>query len=131
MKKILLIEDTPDMRNLLQSNLAARGYAIEMADDGEKGLARAYQNQPDLILLDVRLPGMSGWEVLAKLKSDNALKTIPVIVMTASENLDDETRALDLGAVCYFTKPFSLKDFLSKINVCVNNPNPASGQALV
>lgn len=116
MKNILLIEDTEEMRRLLQTNLCARGYDLVMAEDGEKGLSLANQKQPDLIILDVRLPSLSGWEVLVRLKNNNALKTIPVIIITASENLDDETRALKLGAVHYFTKPFSLRDLLDKIN---------------
>jgi DNA-binding response OmpR family regulator len=115
MPKILVIEDTPDMQKLIESNLSARGHRVIPAVNGELGLSLARQEKPDLILLDIRLPGLTGWEVLTTLKADNNLKPIPVVVMTASEGLNDEKRAISMGAACYLSKPFALRDLLSQI----------------
>jgi DNA-binding response OmpR family regulator len=125
MYKILMIEDTLDMRKLIQANLTARGYAVIPAVDGEQGLSLARQEQPDLILLDIRLPGVTGWDVLSTLKGDVRLKAIPVIIMTASEGIDDEKRALSMGAAGYFSKPFPLRDFLAQIKKIVPNEESA------
>jgi DNA-binding response OmpR family regulator len=115
MYKILLIEDTLEMQKLIQTNLSARSYIVITAEDGEQGLRMAHQDPPDLILLDIRLPGMTGWEVLGALQSDPQTKPVPVIIMTASEVVDDSRRALDMGAVWYFSKPFDLHEFLARI----------------
>lgn len=115
MYKILLIEDTLEMQHLIQTNLAARGYEVITASTGEQGLWLAHQRQPDLVLLDIRLPGMNGWDVLRALKSDSQIKSIPVILMTASEFPDNDTRAIELGAAWYFSKPFDLHEFIDRV----------------
>jgi DNA-binding response OmpR family regulator len=115
MPKILLIEDTLEMQKLIQTNLSARSYEVIAASDGEQGLWLAHRRQPDLILLDIHLPGMTGWEVLRTLKSDIQTKSIPVIVMTASELPNDAQRAEELGAAWYFAKPFHLHEFIAVI----------------
>jgi DNA-binding response OmpR family regulator len=115
MKKILLIEDTLEMQKLIQTNLSARNYKVITGADGEQGLALAHRQPPDLILLDIRLPGITGWNVLKTLKSDSELKSIPVIIMTASETTDDSKQAIEMGAVEYFSKPFDLHAFIACI----------------
>lgn len=116
MKNILLIEDTPDMLKVIQSNLSVRGYQVITASKGEEGLILARTQRPDLIILDIRLPDITGWSILQTLKSDPKLKEIPVFVMTASELAGDEKKALNLGAAYYLSKPFSLHDFISRID---------------
>jgi DNA-binding response OmpR family regulator len=115
MNKILVIEDTYDMQKLMQTNLSARGYKVLLASDGKHGLEMAHSENPDLIMLDIRLPDITGWDVLNNLKTDPQLKNIPVFVMTASEGIDDEKLALSMGAACYYSKPFSLHALLIKI----------------
>jgi DNA-binding response OmpR family regulator len=116
LKNILLIEDTPDMLKVIQSNLSVRGYQVITASKGEEGLILARTQRPDLIILDIRLPDITGWSILQTLKSDPKLKEIPVFVMTASELAGDEKKALNLGAAYYLSKPFSLHDFISRID---------------
>jgi CheY-like chemotaxis protein len=116
MYKVLLIEDTLEMQKVIQANLSVRDFAVLVASNGENGLLLAGQSQPDLILLDVRLPGITGWKVLEKLKSDPALQSIPVIIMTASEIGNDTRRAIEKGAAGYISKPFNLHAFISLIN---------------
>jgi DNA-binding response OmpR family regulator len=115
MNSILVIDDTEDMQKLIHSNLSARGYEVIPASDGIKGVELAHKKRPDLIILDIMLPDITGWDILGRLKKDSTLQNIPVIIMTASEGLDDEKQALQMGAACFFPKPFSLHAFLGKI----------------
>ena len=121
MYKIVLIEDTPEMQKLVQTNLTVRNYEVITASDGEQGLSLVRRIHPDLILLDIRLPGITGWEVLSTLKSDALLKDIPVIIMTASEGVDDSKQAIERGAAYYFSKPFDLHEFIARIGKSVQD----------
>jgi DNA-binding response OmpR family regulator len=111
MPDILVIEDTYDMQTLLKANLTARGYNVEIAANGETGLKLANVTPPDLIILDLRLPDISGWEVMNVLQSQFGSK-IPVIIMTASEAKETEQEALQKGAAGYLAKPFELHKLL-------------------
>jgi DNA-binding response OmpR family regulator len=124
MKKILLIEDTLEMHKVIRSNLSARGYTVEIAASGEEGLKQVQEFHPDLVLLDIRLPGISGWEVLAALKRDPQNQSIPVILMTASEGQDHSQRAYEMGAAWYTTKPFKLHEFLAHIQNALQSAKP-------
>lgn len=113
MEKILLIEDDPSIIRGLTMNLKFEGYAVEVAHDGERGLELAQQGQPALILLDIMLPNMNGYEVLRKLRGRGVLT--PVIMLTAKGTELDKILGLDLGADDYVTKPFGLKELLARI----------------
>jgi DNA-binding response OmpR family regulator len=125
MYRILLIEDTLEMQKLIQNNLSARKYEVITAANGGEGLKMAQESHPDLILLDIRLPDVTGWDVLAALKRDPDLKYIPVIIMTASELTDDSKRAMKMGAACYFPKPFKLHEFIARVGQTLQDNRPA------
>jgi len=106
-QSVLIVDDSPENIVLLEAVLRADCDSYS-AEDGERGLALARERKPDLILLDVMLPGMDGYDVCRALKDDPDLCDVPVIFITALDALEKETRGLDLGAVDYITKPFNL-----------------------
>ena len=114
MKKILIIEDEVNMIEGLRFNLEARDYTVIASQDGETGLKRAVEEQPDLIILDLMLPGINGYEVCKKLKGSNP--EIPIVMLTAKSQESDIITGLDLGADDYITKPFSILELLARIN---------------
>ena len=114
-KTILIIEDEPDIRTLLEYNLKKNGYAILLEKDGEGGLKSARNSLPDLILLDLMLPGINGIDVCRVLKSDGSTKNIPIIMLTALGQEEDIVLGLEAGSDDYVTKPFSLKVLEARI----------------
>lgn len=116
MKTILLVEDEPTLQKTLSLALTQEGYDVKSALDGEIGLRLAHEVQPDIILLDLILPKMDGFEVLDALKKDDATKSVPVIVLTNLESTQDIERALSLGATNYLVKAnYDLKDVIEKV----------------
>jgi len=115
MTTILLVEDNEMNRDMLSRRLIKRGYEVPMAFDGKLGIAMAGQVSPDLILLDMSLPVMDGWEVAKHLKSDEATKSIPIIALTAHAMAGDKEKALGAGCDDYDTKPVDFKRLLEKI----------------
>ena len=122
-KKILAIDDEPDVLEFLKLVLDKSGYAVVTAPNGTEGLIRAHVEQPNLILLDIMMEEMDGWETLRLLKIDEKSCDIPVVVLSARTEPKDKIRALQEGAVDYITKPFSLTDSLEKIDAILN-PDP-------
>ena len=116
MAKILLVEDNEMNRDMLSRRLIKRGFEVAIAVDGQQGLDMAGSESPDLILLDMSLPVMDGWDVARNLKSDNELKNIPVIALTAHAMSGDREKALEAGCDEYDTKPVEFKRLLEKIN---------------
>jgi len=115
-KKILVIEDDRSLQNAMVEIINQEGFESESALDGEEGLAKIKTFRPDLILLDIILPKKDGFEVLSEIKKDEALKNIPVLILTNLEEVDNVQKALDLGATNYMVKSdFSLKDVVEKI----------------
>jgi len=106
-KTVLIIEDEVDVRNFASRVLELEGYRVLQAEDGEEGMRLVGKRRVALVLLDLRLPGCDGWEVLKQLKSDPELSSIPVIVFTASAALPQRERALNMGAADYLVKPLS------------------------
>jgi two-component system alkaline phosphatase synthesis response regulator PhoP len=113
MAKILIIEDEPDMVMGLRDNLSYEGYEVASAADGEAGLSLALQESPDLILLDLMLPGKDGYQVCRELRSKGC--EAPVIMLTAKSQEVDKVLGLELGADDYITKPFSIREVLARI----------------
>jgi signal transduction histidine kinase/ActR/RegA family two-component response regulator len=109
---VLVIEDDPGAVRLLRTYLEGEGYTVEVATDGEAGIAAARANPPGAIILDVLLPGIDGWEVLRRLKVDPALRDVPVMVATV---VDERTVAMNLGAVDYFVKPVRREALLARL----------------
>jgi len=114
--KILVIEDEPIIQKLVKANLTASGYQVLGAGNGEEGLRVAQLERPDLILLDLMMPGMSGWDILIALKANQELQKTPVIIMTASLRGGEQDKARSLGAVDYLVKPFSADGLLRQVN---------------
>jgi len=115
-KRILVIEDDPDIALSLRLKLERDGgFEVRTADDGARGLRMAVDRPPDLVLLDVNLPGMDGFEVCRHLRNDPATAATPVIMLTARIDESDRVAGLDLGADDYITKPFSPKEALARI----------------
>ena len=107
-KTILVIEDEPDIRELIHFNLNKLDYNVQLASNGEKGLKEARAFEPDLILLDLMLPGIQGIDVCRVIKSDLNLKNTPIIILSALGQEEDIVKGLDAGADDYVSKPFSL-----------------------
>ena len=124
-KRILIVEDEKDIAEILKYNVEKQGYEAEVAGDGEKGLALALSGTFDLILLDVMLPKMDGFEICRRVRS--RLET-PIIMLTAREEENDKILGLDLGADDYMTKPFSLGELISRIKA---NIRRFSGETVV
>ncbi len=115
-EKILIVEDESAIRELIRMNLLMNGFEeVFMAEDGESGLESARKWKPDLILLDLMLPGMNGFEVCRKLMEDPETAGIPVVMLTAKSEEEDIVHGLEMGACDYVTKPFSNKILISRI----------------
>ena len=107
MTRVLVIDDEAPIRLLCRVNLEAEGMAVLEAADGPSGLATARREHPDVILLDVMMPGLDGWRVAEELLEDVATQEIPIVFLTARAEFRDRARGLDIGGVDYITKPFN------------------------
>ncbi len=116
MAKILLVEDNEMNRDMLSRRLIRRGFDVVIAMDGAQGVDMAASEAPDLILLDMSLPVMNGWDVAQKLKADSSTSSIPIIALTAHAMGGDREKALDAGCDEYETKPIEFKRLLEKMN---------------
>jgi CheY-like chemotaxis protein len=116
MPKILLVEDNEMNRDMLSRRLERREFEVIIAVDGEQGLRVAESEQPDLILMDMSLPVIDGWEATRRIRQDEGLKAIPVIALTAHAMSGDRQKALDAGCNDYDTKPVDFKRLMGKIN---------------
>jgi len=121
MRRILLVEDNELNRDMLSRRLVRRGYEVEIAVDGREGLSMASASSPDLILLDLSLPEMDGWEVLRRLKQDPKMKSIPVVALTAHALVTDRNRALEAGFDDYDIKPVEMPRLLQKMETLMHN----------
>lgn len=115
MPKILVIEDEINIQKLAAANLTTSGYKVFVTGKGREGLRLAQREHPDLILLDLRLPDMSGWDVLMLLKAERKLQKIPVIIMTASVQQDNGYKFPRMRTAGYLAKPFDLDELLRKV----------------
>jgi CheY-like chemotaxis protein len=115
-RHILCIEDEPEMIDLIRLILGRRGYKVEGASGGKEGLKRVQQEQPDMVLLDLMMPDMDGWEVYQQMKADEKTKSIPVIVITAKAQSIDKVLGLHVAKVeDYIAKPFSPQELLDSV----------------
>jgi len=115
MIKILLVEDNEDNRDMLSRRLERKGFVVTLAIDGLDGINKAKENMPDLILMDMSLPIMDGWQATKTLKSEPESKNIPVIALTAHAMSSDRDKAIEAGCDDYDTKPVDFKRLLAKI----------------
>ncbi len=119
MAKILLIEDNEMNRDMLSRRLERKGYQVALAADGLQGVALAHSERPDLILMDMSLPVLDGWEATRLIKADPETKAIPVIALTAHAMTGDREKAFAVGCDDYDIKPIDLPRLLGKIEACL------------
>jgi two-component system, cell cycle response regulator DivK len=119
--RILIVEDNEMNRDMLSRRLERRGYQVILAMDGRRGLAAARSEAPDLILMDMSLPEIDGWEVTRQLKSDDTTRGIPVIALTAHAMSSDRQKALEAGCDDYDTKPVEFQRLLMKIQTMLRS----------
>ena len=122
MARILIAEDEPYILKMLDFRLKALGHEIIGAVDGGQALDLASKEKPDLVLLDVMMPVMDGFQVLRKLKSQEETKRIPVIILTAKGQEKDIVTGLEAGATDYVTKPFSFAELIARVNRAIASP---------
>ncbi len=121
-ERILIVEDEAQLARMLELELCYEGYEVILASDGREGMKLALTEKPDLLLLDIMLPGMSGIEVLRRLRKDG--RNVPVILLTARDNVADKVAGLDAGANDYITKPFAIEELLARIRCALRTPFP-------
>ena len=121
MAKILIVEDNELNRDMLSRRLIRKGFEVVMAEDGQKGVDMSISENPDLILMDLSLPIMDGWEATSTIKNAEETKDIPIIVLTAHAMAGDREKALEAGADEYDTKPIEFKRLLGKIKDFLND----------
>jgi two-component system cell cycle response regulator DivK len=114
-KRILVVEDQPDNRRILRDLLGNAGYELVEAETGEEALTALETQRPDLILMDIQLPVMDGYEATRRIRSNPELKSIPIIAVTSYALAGDEAKALAVGCNAYVTKPFSPRALLAKV----------------
>ena len=115
MPKLLLVEDNEMNRDMLSRRLLRKGYEVSIAVDGNEAVERTRTERPDLVLMDISLPGIDGWEATRRLKSDPATKAIPVIALTAHALSTDREKSIEAGCDEYETKPIDLVSLTNKI----------------
>ena len=120
---VLVIEDDRNIAELLQLYLEKEGYAVTVAADGLQGVEKFRNIGPDLVLLDIMMPGLDGWEVCKRIRQESAC---PVIMLTAKSEVDDKIQGLKTGADDYITKPFEMKEVLARIEAVLRRSQPAS-----
>lgn len=126
MFKVYCVEDDESIRQLIVYALENAGFEAQGYEDGNKFFSRAYDSIPDLILLDIMLPGEDGLKILKKLKADPTLKHIPIIMITAKSSEFDKVKALDMGADDYISKPFGVMEMISRVNAVLRRTTTTS-----
>jgi two-component system cell cycle response regulator DivK len=114
-KKILVVEDTEDNRQILRDLLGMAGYDMVEAHDGAQGVAMAAEHKPDLILMDIQMPVMDGYEATRQIKANPELKAIPIVAVTSYALSGDEQKTRDAGCDAYIAKPYSPRQMLAKV----------------
>ena len=113
---ILMVDDVPKNLQVLGNILSKEGYKISAALNGEQALKILQKAKPDLILLDIMMPGLSGYDVLEKIRADETVRDIPVIFLTAKTEKEDIIQGIEMGAMDYVTKPFNSTELLARVN---------------
>ena len=128
MSRVLVVDDEPQIRRALTTNLRARGYEVDEAETGEAALALAARNHPDLVVLDLGLPGVDGVEVIHGLRGWTQM---PILVLSAREDEAAKVAALDAGADDYVTKPFGMDELLARLRAALRRATPADEEPMV
>ncbi|MFN8040887.1 MAG: response regulator [Acidimicrobiales bacterium] len=128
MTRVLVVDDEPQIRRALGTNLKARGYEVDLAGTGEEALQMAADHHPDVVILDIGLPGIDGIEVVRGLRG---WTTVPIIMLSVREDEADKVEALDAGADDYVTKPFGMNELLARMRAALRRNAPAEEEAVV
>lgn len=128
MTRILVVDDDSKALRLMRQGLSEEGYAVETCEDGAEGLQRALVSRPDLMVLDVMLPKLDGWEVLERLREEGMLT--PVVMLTARDAVEYRVKGLTLGADDYITKPFAFSELLARIRTVMRRVSPPAANDL-
>ena len=126
-ERILVVEDEAKIADFLRRGLAYEGYRVEVAYDGQEGLDKARDNPPDLVILDIMLPGMDGLEVCRRLRAGS---DVPILMLTAKDTVPDRVAGLDSGADDYLVKPFALDELLARIRALLRRRQPVGQETL-
>ena len=129
--QVLVVEDDVDIAELVAFNLERQGWACTLVHHGTEGLKKIQQNRPDLVILDVMLPGMDGFQIFRAMKENDMTRSIPVVFLTARGELDDRLSGLSLGADDYVTKPFSPKELVLRVRNVLARANAGAAQLVV
>ena len=127
LQKILIVEDDIDIAQLISFNLERAGYQVGMCHDGREGLDKIFTDQPDLVVLDLMLPGMDGYGILREMQRDPRTHRTPVLMLTAKSQTEDRIRGLEMGADDYLTKPFSPKELLLRVQAIIKRNRATPG----
>ncbi len=125
--KILIIEDDPTILRVVKDNFATRGYSVQIAHNGEEGLDAALNGRPDLIILDIMLPKVNGYEICRAVRAEKL--TMPILMLTAKGQEEDIVRGLELGADDYITKPFSIRELVARAQAFLRRRQGAGAAA--
>ncbi|MBU1356323.1 MAG: response regulator [Candidatus Edwardsbacteria bacterium] len=120
-KKIMVVDDEPYIARVIKFKLEQEGYTVISANDGQSGLQKIKEEKPDMVLLDVMMPGLSGYEVCQKIREDAELAGIPVVILTAKGQERDREQGLTMGASDYITKPFSPNRLLELVKSMIGD----------
>lgn len=126
---VLVIEDDPVIRGILQLNLVDRGYTVLTAEDGLAGVRTAKDACPGLVLMDIRLPNITGWEATRRLKAEPSTAHIPIIALTAQSTSKDLHRCFEAGCDAFMTKPIQFSQLFTKIEMLLNRPKDSAESA--
>ncbi len=124
-ERVLIVEDDPAILKVLQRGLAYEGYTVDIATDGRAGLNQSRDHRPDLVILDIMLPGMDGLEVCRRLRTGGSL---PILMLTAKDTIQDRVQGLDAGADDYLVKPFNLDELLARIRALLRRTQTERSQ---
>ncbi len=125
--KTLVVDDDQALQEVLRDVLEAEGYTVVTADDGEQALRQWDEARPDLVLLDIRMPGMDGYEVCRRLRQWDPRRTTPIIMLTALSAEADELRGLEVGADDYMTKPFNTRELTARMRTVLSRYGDSGG----
>lgn len=123
---ILVIDDDEKITSMLRRSLAFEGYEVSTANHGQAGLNQVLEKEPDLVILDIMMPQLDGWEVCRRLRE--AGSSFPILMLTARDEVGDRVKGLDLGADDYLIKPFSLEELLARVRALLRRGKPSSSQ---
>jgi DNA-binding response OmpR family regulator len=125
MRTILIVDDEPEILRVLDHNLTKAGFVVITAKDGEQALDAVRRHGPDLVILDVMLPGIDGWDVCKRMKADPATAVTPILMLTARAEEESRILGLELGADDYVTKPFGLREVIARVKALLRRSEPS------